>query len=206
VTDVCIRWVSSPLASQQTYSTLRIDSTSYTCNVCEHAHPKMTSKCTTILTMWCAHYVKHRIPQSDFPIVGEKAHTYSCQDIVPNIQQYCGLRHSKGNIAKRLYVWTEVGVAKWSPPYSATTSSSVMSVNALPATLTKWNFVFICVDIPSEKHASSSRIYSLNVAPRQRPIFWICVSEKPAKNSAFAPPLRRECASIQSIEMPFAVG
>ena len=51
--------------------------------------------------------------------------------------------------------------------------ASVISLKALPETLTKPNFVFISQDMPLEKQASSFRTYSLNVAPRQRPIFWI---------------------------------
>ena len=49
-------------------------------------------------------------------------------------------------------------------------------------------------------------MYSLNVAPRHLPIFWICVSEYPASASAFAPPLRRECVLILEIGMPLLVG
>ncbi len=54
--------------------------------------------------------------------------------------------------------------------------------------LTKSNFLFMLVDIPSEK----LRMYSLNVAPHQRPIFWIWVSEYPTKERALAPPLRNK--------------
>ncbi len=85
-------------------------------------------------------------------------------------------------------------------------SLSVLLLKALPATLTNSNCFFILVDIPSKKHASSSRIYSLNVAPRHQPIFWICVSEYPARESAFTPPLLRECVSSLAIGISFFVG
>jgi hypothetical protein len=49
--------------------------------------------------------------------------------------------------------------------------ASVMSLNALPDTLTNPNFCFMSQDIPVEKHASSFRTYSLKVAPCQHPIF-----------------------------------
>ena len=51
--------------------------------------------------------------------------------------------------------------------------ASVISLKALPETLTKPNLVFMSRDMPLEKQASSFRTYSLNVAPRQRPIFCI---------------------------------
>jgi hypothetical protein len=41
-------------------------------------------------------------------------------------------------------------------------------------------------------------MYSLNVAPFQCPIIWICVSEYPDNANALAPLLRRECLSIWS--------
>ena len=68
-----------------------------------------------------------------------------------------------------------------------------MSLNALPETLTNPNFCFMSRDIPDEKHASSFQTYSLNVAPLQRPIFWIWVSKYPASAKALAPPLCSEC-------------
>ncbi len=40
--------------------------------------------------------------------------------------------------------------------YSLSIRSSVMVLNALPAILTKSNFHFVLLEIPSEKHASSS--------------------------------------------------
>jgi hypothetical protein len=52
--------------------------------------------------------------------------------------------------------------------YSTLTYVFVMSLNALPETLTN---CFMSREIPDEKHASSFRTYSLNVSPRQRPIF-----------------------------------
>ncbi len=55
--------------------------------------------------------------------------------------------------------------------YSWSMSSSMMKLNALPAILMKLNFFFLLVDIPLEKQASSSRMYSLNVAPHHQPIF-----------------------------------
>jgi hypothetical protein len=55
--------------------------------------------------------------------------------------------------------------------YSQVISLLVMALNALPAIFTKLNFFFMLVDIPSEKQASSSRMYSLNVALRHLPIF-----------------------------------
>ncbi len=53
---------------------------------------------------------------------------------------------------------------------------SVTLKKAFPAIFTKLNFRFMSVDIPVKKHASSSLIYSLNVAPFHLPIFYICVS------------------------------
>ena len=61
-------------------------------------------------------------------------------------------------------------------------------------------------DMPDEKHVSSFLPYSLNVAPRQRPIFWIWVSEYPASAKALAPPLRSECVFTRSIGIPLIVG
>ncbi len=72
--------------------------------------------------------------------------------------------------------------------YGRCTISSVTSVYTPPAILTKLNFVFIFVDIPCEKHASSSRMYSLNAIPwdstpsvvaRPKPVaaFFRCVVE-----------------------------
>jgi hypothetical protein len=55
--------------------------------------------------------------------------------------------------------------------YSVAMISSVISWRAFPAMFTKWNDCFILFDIPTEKHANCSRMYSLNVALRQRPIF-----------------------------------
>jgi hypothetical protein len=49
-------------------------------------------------------------------------------------------------------------------------------------------------------------MYSLNVAPFQRPIFCICVSEYPDKANAFAPPLQRECVLTRSIGIPRVEG
>jgi hypothetical protein len=50
--------------------------------------------------------------------------------------------------------------------YSHSINLSVIVLNALPMILTKLNCLFILVDIPAKKHASSSCIYILNVAPR----------------------------------------
>jgi hypothetical protein len=61
--------------------------------------------------------------------------------------------------------------------YSTLTHLFMMSLNALPETLVNPNFCFMSRDIPDEKHASSFRTYSLNVAPRHCPIFSIWVSE-----------------------------
>jgi hypothetical protein len=61
--------------------------------------------------------------------------------------------------------------------YFALTHKSMMSLNALSETLTNPNFCFMSQDIPDVKHANSFRMYSLNVAPHQRLIFWIWVSE-----------------------------
>ena len=80
-----------------------------------------------------------------------------------------------------------------------------MSLNVLPETLMNANFCFVSRDIPDEKHASSFRTYSLNVAPRQHPIFWIQVSEYPARAKALAPPLCRECVFTRSIRVPLIV-
>ena len=55
--------------------------------------------------------------------------------------------------------------------YSKEMRSSVIFLNELLATLTKWNFCFIFLDMPSKKNASSSHIYSLKVAPCHLPIF-----------------------------------
>ncbi len=90
--------------------------------------------------------------------------------------------------------------------YSCSISSSVILLKALPATLTNSNCFFMLVDIPSKKHASSLRIYSLKVTPCHLPIFWICVSVYPARESAIAPPLLRECVSSLAIGVPFVVG
>ncbi len=84
--------------------------------------------------------------------------------------------------------------------------AGVTSWYAPPAMLTKLNCRDICVDIPVEKHANSSRMYSLKVAPRHRPIFWISRSEYPERERALAPPLRRECVSIRWIGIPFSAG
>jgi hypothetical protein len=81
----------------------------------------------------------------------------------------------------------------------------VIVLNALPVMLTKSNFLFRLVDIPAEKHASSSWIYSLNVNPLHQPVFWIWVSEYTTKDRALAPPLRREGVLIQLTGMPFAI-
>ena len=70
------------------------------------------------------------------------------------------------------------------------------------ATLMKRKSFFILLDIPLDKQWSSSRMYSLNVCPLQRPIFWICQSVYPFKDIAFAPPARRECVSIHSRGIP----
>ena len=62
------------------------------------------------------------------------------------------------------------------------------------------------LDIPLEKQWSSSRMYSLNVCPLQRHIFWICRSVYPFKDIVFAPPARRECVSIRSRGIPRSWG
>ncbi len=82
----------------------------------------------------------------------------------------------------------------------------VMSVYASPAIFTKLNFCFMFLDIPAEKHASSSRMYSLNVALRHRPIFCISLSLYPDSDKALAPPLRKEWVSMRVIGMPFFSG
>ena len=55
--------------------------------------------------------------------------------------------------------------------YPALTQASVISLNALPETLINPNFCLMSQDTPDEKHAILFRTYSLNMAPRQRPIF-----------------------------------
>lgn len=50
---------------------------------------------------------------------------------------------------------------------------------------TKWNFCFIWKDILREKHVSSSRIYSLNVALLHLPIFCIWQSERHQGESVY---------------------
>jgi hypothetical protein len=82
----------------------------------------------------------------------------------------------------------------------------VMALNALPEILTNSNFCFMSRDIPDEKHASSFRTYSLNMAQRQRPIFWIWVSKYPTSAKALAPPLCSECVFTHSIEIFLIVG
>ena len=52
-----------------------------------------------------------------------------------------------------------------------------MALNALPEILTNSSFRFILFDIPSEKQASSSQMYSLNVAPRH--LESVCRSSRP---------------------------
>ncbi len=49
-------------------------------------------------------------------------------------------------------------------------------------------------------------MYSLNVAPRYRPIFCIYVPEYLAKASALAQPLCNECVLILSTSIPLFVG
>ena len=71
---------------------------------------------------------------------------------------------------------------------------------------TKLNVRFMFRDMPCEKHASSSRMYSLNVALLQWPIFCISRSEYPDRDSAFAPPLRNEWVSIHDIGIPLYSG
>ena len=61
--------------------------------------------------------------------------------------------------------------------YSALMHASVMLLKAFPETLKNPNLVFISRDMPVEKHANSLHVYSLKVAPRHLPIFWIWVSE-----------------------------
>jgi hypothetical protein len=65
--------------------------------------------------------------------------------------------------------------------YSRSMSSSVIVLNVFPAILTKLNCFFMLIDKPSKKQESSSLMYSFNVAPHQRPIFWIWLSKYPAK-------------------------
>ena len=68
---------------------------------------------------------------------------------------------------------------------SAWTMVSVISVYTPPDILTKLNFFCMSRDIPLEKHASSSRIYSLNVAPFHLPNFlYLCVVDIPVKKQA----------------------
>ncbi len=55
--------------------------------------------------------------------------------------------------------------------YLRVRSLSVIVLNTLPGILTKSKFFFMLVDNPSEKQASSSLMYSLNVALRHLPIF-----------------------------------
>jgi hypothetical protein len=81
--------------------------------------------------------------------------------------------------------------------YSRSMSSAVILLKALPATLTNSNCFFMLVDIPSKKHASSLWIYSLKVTPRHLPIFWICMSVYPARESAFTPPPTPERVCIK---------
>ena len=79
----------------------------------------------------------------------------------------------------RKETWTESYITAMGrgAEYSVLMQMSVMSLNALPATLTNPNFFCMSQDMPVEKHASSFLMYSLNLAPRQRPIFCICISE-----------------------------
>ncbi len=70
------------------------------------------------------------------------------------------------------------GVVVWF--YLALTIWSVTSVNACPVTFTNLKHCFIAFAIPSEKQWSSLRMYSLKVLPLHRPIFCICISEKPS--------------------------
>lgn len=58
-----------------------------------------------------------------------------------------------------------------------------------PSTFTKPNLFFMMLDMPSKKFDNCSRIYSLNVSPRHRPNFWMCLSDHPARDKAFAPPI-----------------
>ena len=85
-------------------------------------------------------------------------------------------------------------------------TAEVTSWNAPHAILTKLRVLFMAVDVPLEKHASSSRIYSMNVALHQRPIFIISLSKYPDKDGSFTPPLRMEWVSMHSIDMPFLAG
>ncbi len=63
----------------------------------------------------------------------------------------------------------------------------------LPCTYTNLKLHFIWVVILSELHASYSRIYSLNVAPFQRPIFELVYPNTLIRQEHLLPPLRREC-------------
>ena len=49
--------------------------------------------------------------------------------------------------------------------------TSTRSPCALPVMFTNLNFCFVFFDMPAEKHASSSRMYSLNASPFHLPIF-----------------------------------
>ena len=92
-------------------------------------------------------------------------------------------------------------------PYAAAAVGNDSTHHEMPpAILMKLKVLFVTVDMPLEKYASSSRIYYRNVALRQRPIFIISLSEYPDKDSAFAPPLRMEWVSMCSIGMPFLAG
>ena len=111
-------------------------------------------------------------------------------------------RPRRPNARQGSYITTRGEGAK----YSALTQASVMSRNALPEMLMNPNFCFMSQDIPDEKHASLSRTYSLNVARHQRPIFWIWVSEYPARVKGLAPPFHRECVFTRSMGIPLNVG
>jgi hypothetical protein len=51
--------------------------------------------------------------------------------------------------------------------YPLSIKLSVMVLNVLAVILTKSNCFFMLVDIPSKKHASYSRMYSLKVVPHK---------------------------------------
>ena len=79
--------------------------------------------------------------------------------------------------------------------------SLVTSVYMPPVMLTKLNFVFILVDMPAEKQASSSWMYSLKVALCHLPIFWISRSEYPERDKRLR--RRSEVSECQCARLVF---
>ena len=78
--------------------------------------------------------------------------------------------------------------------------------NVCKCVFTNLKHCFMAFAMLSEKQWSSSRMYSLNVSPLHRPIFWICISEKPLRARAHAPLICNECVSILLIGIPLYSG